>query len=250
MKNQTITKILGVPSLKCITNDIIMIMDLPPIAFSIESILPKGVHILVSDSNIAKSWLVLDMCSAIANGEDLFRFKATEGDVLFLTLDDTMPRVARRLHDYTKEVEINAGKIHFALGAFEHGTYLPYAIEDFIKEMPTTKLVVIDTSGYAKYFTKDYTKTTYIEDLRKVAHENDISVVIVQDTHNTLHSDKLHWISGGAKLSSDVDGVWVLEKDKYDENKGELTIISNDTPDFSIGVKLNSSNLTKDEEIS
>ncbi len=108
----------------------------------------------------------------------------------------------------------------------------------------------MDTSGYAKYCTKEITKSSYIETLRKIAHENDISIVIVQDTQNTSSSDKLHWISGGASLSSDVDGVWILEKDKYEDTEGKLTIISNDTPDYSIYVKLNASNLTKDDEIS
>lgn len=79
--------------LETITASTLMNTDYPPLSFSIEKLLPQGIFILAGSGKIGKSWLALDMCVAVSTGGRLWDFCATHGDVLYLALEDTHPRL-------------------------------------------------------------------------------------------------------------------------------------------------------------
>lgn len=57
-----------VPPLQTITANTLLNTDYPPLAFSIEKLLPQGIFILAGSGKIGKSWLSLDMCIAVSTG--------------------------------------------------------------------------------------------------------------------------------------------------------------------------------------
>lgn len=83
--------------LQTITASTLVKTEYPPLAFSIEKLLPQGIFILAGSGKIGKSWLFLDMCIGVATGGKLWDFNATEGEVLYLALEDTHPRLKERL---------------------------------------------------------------------------------------------------------------------------------------------------------
>ena len=65
----------------------------------------------------------------------------TQGEVLYLSLEDSFRRIQTRLFDLTEDAPPT---LHFAIMADTLKRGLEQQIEQFLAEHPTTKLVVID----------------------------------------------------------------------------------------------------------
>ena len=113
-----------------------------PTPFLVDELIPEGLHILAGAPKIGKSWLALWLCLCISQGQPLWNFATTQGEALYLSLEDSFQRIQTRLFDLTEDAP---STLHFAIMAdtLKHG--LEQQIEQFLTEHPTTKLVVIDT---------------------------------------------------------------------------------------------------------
>ena len=113
-----------------------------PTHFLVDELIPEGLHILAGAPKIGKSWLALWLCLCVAQGQPLWNFATTQGEALYLSLEDSFQRIQTRLFDLTEDTPPT---LHFAIMAdtLKHG--LEQQIEQFLMEHPTTKLVVIDT---------------------------------------------------------------------------------------------------------
>ena len=113
-----------------------------PVPFLVDELIPEGLHILAGAPKIGKSWLALWLCLCVAQGQALWNFAVTQGEVLYLSLEDSYRRIQSRLFDLTDDAPQT---LHFAILAdtLKHG--LEQQIEQFLTEHPATKLVVIDT---------------------------------------------------------------------------------------------------------
>ena len=113
-----------------------------PTHFLVDELIPEGLHILAGAPKIGKSWLALWLCLCVAQGQPLWNFAATQGEVLYLSLEDSFRRIQTRLFDLTEDAPPT---LHFAIMADTLKRGLEQQIEQFLTEHPTTKLVVIDT---------------------------------------------------------------------------------------------------------
>ena len=113
-----------------------------PTHFLVDELIPEGLHILAGTPKIGKSWLALWLCLCVAQGQALWNFATTQGEALYLSLEDSFQRIQTRLFDLTEDAPPT---LHFAIMAdtLKHG--LEQQIEQFLTEHPDTKLVVIDT---------------------------------------------------------------------------------------------------------
>ena len=113
-----------------------------PTHFLVDELIPEGLHILAGAPKIGKSWLALWLCLCVSQGQPLWNFATTQGEVLYLSLEDSFQRIQTRLFDLTEDAPPT---LHFAIMAdtLKHG--LEQQIEQFLTEHPDTKLVVIDT---------------------------------------------------------------------------------------------------------
>ena len=66
----------------------LMAQEYEPLQFAIDKILPHGIFIFAGSPKVGKSWLTLDMCRAISTGGKLWEFNTTQGDTLYLALED------------------------------------------------------------------------------------------------------------------------------------------------------------------
>ena len=113
-----------------------------PTHFQVDELIPEGLHILAGAPKIGKSWLALWLCLCVSQEQPLWNFATTQGEVLYLSLEDSFQRIQMRLFDLTEDAPPT---LHFAIMADTLKRGLEQQSERFLTEHPTTKLVVIDT---------------------------------------------------------------------------------------------------------
>ena len=113
-----------------------------PVPFLVDELIPEGLHILAGAPKIGKSWLALWLCLCVSQGQPLWNFAVTQGEVLYLSLEDSFQRIQMRLFDLTEDAPPT---LHFAIMADTLKRGLEQQIEQFLTDHPDTKLVVIDT---------------------------------------------------------------------------------------------------------
>ena len=231
--------------LETITASTLMNTQFDPLSFSIEKLLPQGIFILAGSGKIGKSWFALDMCVAVASWGKLWNFQATQGDVLYLALEDTHPRLQGRLQ-LIQEENIDTDKLYLAVSSLGISDGLIQQIKAFIAANPSTKLIVIDTLERIRNTDQD--KSMYACDyrdmtiLREITNAHAVTLLLVHHTRKMYDPDPLNTLSGSTGLVGAVDGVWVLEKEKRIGDKGKLTIANRDTEGYCFSVMFDKEN--------
>ena len=113
-----------------------------PVSFVVDDLLPQGLHLLAGAPKIGKSWLALWLCLCAAQGKPLWTFATRPCEVLYLCLEDSFQRIQSRLFDLTEDAPPT---LHFAIMSQQLHNGLAEQIEQFLKEHPQTRLIVIDT---------------------------------------------------------------------------------------------------------
>ncbi len=205
-----------------------------PTHFLVDELIPEGLHILAGAPKIGKSWLALWLCLRVSQGQPLWNFAVTQGEVLYLSLEDSFQRIQTRLFDLTEDAP---PMLHFAIMAdtLKHG--LEQQIEQFLMEHPTTKLVVIDTlqrvrstGGDSNLYANDYQD---IGLLKKLADKQHIAILLIHHLRK-LHDDPMNMISGSTGLSGAADSTFVLQKSSRLANIASLHCTGRDIPDRTL----------------
>ena len=216
------------PNLTVIDGETLMDTRLEPTRFCIDTLLPQGITILGGAPKIGKSWLVLDLCVRIAKGESVWDMPTTKGTTLYLCLEDTLRRVQERLNCITDDVPSNA---FFATSAHTIAEGLCDEIRAFVKEHPDTVFVAIDTfqivrnSGADTSYGNDYDE---IRQMKRLADELNISLLLVHHLRKQGDSDPLNKLSGTTGIVGAVDSVFVLDKSKRGESLATLVCTGGD----------------------
>ena len=109
-----------------------------PAHFLVDELISEGLHILAGAPKIGKSWLALWLCLCVSQGQPLWNFATTQGEVLYLSLEDSFQRIQTRLFDLTEDAPPT---LHFAIMADTLKRGLEQQIEQFLTEHPATRLV-------------------------------------------------------------------------------------------------------------
>ena len=161
----------------------LMQMDLPPVRFIVDGLIPSGLSILASPPKFGKSWLVLNLCLSVAMGQPFLGYKANQGKALYLALEDSKQRLKARL------TQLLAGRqapesFDFATKCSPLSEGLLDELETYCAEHPTTSLIVIDTlqnirAGAHRYetpYAADYRETGT---LKAFADKHNIALLLV-----------------------------------------------------------------------
>ena len=191
-----------------------------PTHFLVDELIPEGLHILAGAPKIGKSWLALWLCLCVAQGQPLWNFTTVQGEVLYLSLEDSFQRIQTRLFDLTEDA---LPTLHFAIMAdtLKHG--LEQQIEQFLTEHPTTKLVVIDTlqrvraaGGDGNLYANDYQDIGLLKQLADKWH---IAILLIHHLRKLHDDDPMNMISGSTGLSGAADSAFVLQKHRSEERR-------------------------------
>ena len=206
-----------------------------PTPFLVDELIPEGLHILAGAPKIGKSWLALWLCLCVSQGQPLWNFATTQGEVLYLSLEDSFQRIQTRLFDLTEDAPPT---LHFAIMAdtLRHG--LEQQIEQFLAEHPTTKLVVIDTlqrvrsaGGDSNLYANDYQDVGL---LKQLADQHHIAILLIHHLRKLHDDDPMNMISGSTGLSGAADSTFVLQKNSRLANIASLHCTGRDIADRTL----------------
>ena len=215
-----------------------------PVSFVVDDLLPQGLHLLAGAPKIGKSWLALWLCLCAAQGKPLWTFATRPCEVLYLCLEDSFQRIQSRLFDLTEDAPPT---LHFAVMSQQLHNGLVEQIEQFLKEHPQTKLIVIDTlqrirtaGNDANPYASDYRD---IGVLKALADKHRIAILLVHHLRKELADDVFSRISGTTAISGAVDSSFTLVEDKRGSGKATLSCIGRDIEYRELTLERNAENV-------
>jgi hypothetical protein len=189
--------------------------------WAIEGLIPEGVMLLAGAPKVGKSWLALDMCvSVAAGGKALGSIGTTQGEALYLALEDTPRRLQQRLRQV-----LGSDAPPDGLTLAVEWPSLPAGADQlaaWLEAHPDARLVVIDvferirgpvplgTSAY----TADYIAVRRVKEL---ADRFGVAIVLIHHMRKMSSGDFLNEVSGTLGLSGAADTIAVLKR-----SRGEL----------------------------
>ncbi len=202
----------------------------PPI---IDGLLYSGAYIIAGAPKIGKSFLVAQLAYHVSMGQKLWDYDVHQGTVLYLALEDDFGRIQNRMF-MMYGVE-DTDKLHFATVAGKIGNGLDEQLENFMREHPDTKLIIIDTmqkireaGGEAYSYASDY---EVIGVLKRFADRYNICVLIVHHTRKQPAGDSFEMISGTTGLLGCADGSLLMQKKKRTDLTATVDVVGRDQQD-------------------
>ena len=215
-----------------------------PVSFVVDDLLPQGLHLLAGAPKIGKSWLALWLCLCAAQGKPLWTFATRPCEVLYLCLEDSFQRIQSRLFDLTEDAPPT---LHFAVMSQQLHNGLVEQIEQFLKEHPQTRLIVIDTlqrirtaGNDANPYASDYRDLSV---LKRIADAHGIAILLVHHLRKELADDVFSRISGTTAISGAVDSSFTLVEDKRGSGKATLSCIGRDIEYRELTLERNDENV-------
>jgi hypothetical protein len=195
----------------------------PDVRWIVPGLIPEGVTLLASRPKLGKSWLVLQICTAIATG--VVTLTASDqppvGDVLYAALEDNRRRLKRRLTKYFgPQTQTWPARLTLATewprldqGGIDR-------LREWCLSVPKPALIVIDVlkkvrppkkSGQTDY-DADYMACEGLHDLTA---EFGIGIIVVTHDRKMAADDVFDTISGTLGLTGGVDTIAILKRNAH-----------------------------------
>lgn len=208
----------------------------PPI---IDGLLYAGAYILAGAPKIGKSFLVAQIAYHVSTGRKLWDFDVHQGTVLYLALEDDYQRIQSRM--FMMYGVNDTPNLHFATAAGKIGNCLDEQLENFMREHPDTKLIIIDTmqkirelGGESYSYASDY---EIIGRLKQFADKYCICVLTVHHTRKQPAGDSFEMISGTTGLLGCADGSLLMQKKKRTALEATIDVVGRDQQDQILYLK-------------
>jgi RecA-family ATPase len=217
------------PTLNTITAAELARMDLKPPKQLVEGVFTVGLNIFAGNPKAGKSFALLGISLAVANGGKAFnRIPVEKASVLYLALEDNHYRLKNRLKALNQPAPENLSFVTSIPRLAEGGLL---GLHAYLDQHPDTGMVVIDT--LARIADPKVSGNIYDEDsgmgssLQSLGLEHDVAVVVVHHTRKAAAGDFLHSVSGSSGLTGAADTVAVLNR-KRNETTATLEITGRD----------------------
>lgn len=205
----------------------------------IDGLLYAGAYILAGAPKIGKSFLVAQIAYHVSTGRKLWDFDVHQGTVLYLALEDDYQRIQSRM--FMMYGMNDTPNLHFATAAGKIGNGLDEQLENFMREHPNTKLIIIDTmqkirelGGEAYSYASDY---EIIGRLKQFADKYCICVLTVHHTRKQPAGDSFEMISGTTGLLGCADGSLLMQKKKRTALEATIDVVGRDQQDQILYLK-------------
>ncbi len=216
--------------LQTVNADTLLYEPLEKPSFVVDGLIPAGLTLFCGSQKIGKSWLMLKLCLCVSQGIPLWDMPTMEGDVLYLCLEDTFCRIQGRLFRLTDEA---SGRLHFAVASDKLSDGLIVQLEDYLKEYPDSRLIVIDTLQKIRTASKDNAYASDYGDISLIkdfADRHSLAVIVVHHIRKQNDSDVFNKVSGTTGLTGSADATFVLEKENRASDTARLYVTGRDTP--------------------
>lgn len=198
--------------LNMVDADILLYQPLDKPRFVVDGLIPTGLVLFCGSQKIGKSWLMLKLCLCVSAGLPFWEMETRAGDVLYLCLEDTFFRIQDRLFRLTDEAD---SRLHFAVASCKLTDGLIVQLEDYLKEYPDSRLIVIDTLQKVRTASKDNAYASDYGDISQIkefADRHSLAVIVVHHIRKQNDSDVFNKVSGTTGLTGSADATFVLER--------------------------------------
>jgi AAA domain/IclR helix-turn-helix domain len=197
----------------------LQVMTFAPIKYVVPGIFVEGLTLLAGKPKIGKSWLLLHAAIAVARGGfTLGDLHCIEGDVLYCALEDNERRLQSRMTKLLGITQPWPARLFYycELPRLTEGGL--DGIRAWIESKPNPRLVIIDTLAMVRA-TRKREETNYesdymaVLDLRALANEFGIAIVLVHHLRKADSDDAYDTVSGTLGLTGAPDSILVLKRD-------------------------------------
>lgn len=208
----------------------------PPLIYAVEGILPQGLAILAASPKAGKSFVALDMAVGVAvGGVCMSGLKCTQGDVLYIGLEDSERRLKSRIDLLNEGQWPDLSRIEFQTidsGWVGGDTGLSW-MEEWALEVDSPRLIVVDTLGKAEP-ALDEAQNRYLAEqammlkYKRFADRHDCTVLFVH--HNRKATSDYDWLdalSGSKGITGGADTLLYIDF-KRGERDGFLRVEGRD----------------------
>ncbi len=224
----------------------LILSDFPAIQWVVEKLLAEGLIILAGKPKTGKSWMVLNLAIAIAIGlKFLGKFITTKGTVLYLALEDSPRRLKARLESVLQNEE-PPENLHLITGWKKIGFGGLEMLRKWIADHKDVRLIIIDTLAKIRREAKK-ASTPYgddysaIEELKQIADDNGIAIMVVHHLRKAVADDPLDMVSGTTGLTGAADTIAVLTKSRGYAD-AELIIVGRDIDEQCLALNFDKEN--------
>lgn len=190
--------------------------ELPPVEYVVPGIIPEGLTLLVAAPKIGKSWMVLGIALAAAEGGEVFgAIPVDRRPVLYLALEDGK----RRLQSRMRILGVDHGPENLSFQP-RLDTPAVAVIQAFLDRYgPEKPLIIVDTLGKVRgtyagndAYGHDYSQMSALKEL--VDDVPGSSLVVVHHSSKAEKADFLDSVSGTQGLAGAADSVLVIKRDR------------------------------------
>jgi len=193
----------------------------PPVKWAVDGFLPAGLSILAGGPKVGKSILALHLAVGVAiGGCVLGSIFVQKGNVLYLALEDNMPRLQKRINGGAyADVEDDMSALDIVTEIpRQHVGGLIY-LRWWLTKHPEARLVIIDTlqmfrkqfSGKGSMYAEDY---DVISEIKKLADEFGVAFLIIHHLKKGMEGDWLSEISGSQGIAGAADTIFSLKRER------------------------------------
>jgi predicted transcriptional regulator len=221
----------------------IMGREFPALLWVIPEIIPAGLTLLAGKPKMGKSWLSLNFAHSVATGGKVLGHIAVEPqDVLYIALEDTDRRINLRLGKVLQGNPPPAG-LHLAFEWKRMDMAGLTELRNWLKVNPETRLVIVDTlvrirasKKKGSSYGSDYQE---IAELKAIADEHKIAVVVVHHLRKAKADDVFDLVSGSTGITAAADNVILLTRERFQKYAG-LSISGRDQEDQEFALEFDS----------
>lgn len=198
--------------------------------FLVEDLIPGGVNVIAGDEKTGKSWMMLHLALCIAKGEDFLGHPVRQGNVIYLSLEDTYSRLQDRLFRLTDE--ISPGKVYLVNKSATLSEGLIDQVTRMVEKLPDIKLVIIDTLQLARGNDSEMSYANDYADMEKIikfAREHDLTVFLVHHVRKQGDSrNRFNRFNGTKGIIGAADTMFLLDKENEYTDQATLSIKGRD----------------------
>ena len=218
-----------------------------PIRWIVRDLLPEGVTIVCAPSKYGKSWMMMQLCTAITQGKPFLNYDTVQAGCMYFSLEDSERRFQSRLNIVLK----NKTAPDNFFGSTECSSMSGGLFEELaevIENHPQIKLIVIDTFQRVR-LGQSKNESAYAADYREIgefkqfAERHGIAILLVHHLRKQIdESDIYNMINGSMGLMGAADTIWILAKKKREEASTAFVATGRDIGDTNLVLQLDKSN--------
>ena len=234
------------PQLKPMSAADLDALELPPIKWIVEDILPEGVAILSAPPKSYKSFMMLDLCIEVCKGGQFMEHMCSKVHALYLDLESGKRRPRERMRRVLNGEPPPDG-LYYLTGEDDVrriGQGFEEQICGLLEQDSKLKLIIIDVLKMIRPEAKrgqlsydaDY---ELITPLNKIVHKFP-GLCIVAVTHDRKMRDTADWInnlSGSTGLTGAVDVIMRIDKDNRGCEESTLQVTGRDVEPQALQMK-------------